>query len=150
MRTSDDDWEQVRRRCIGEYNWSTDVVVVGDGGFQMTMNELGTAVQHGCRLVVIVVDNGVLGRVEFGFDNAKGCAISGCDWVALAKAYGADGLAISDDAQVGEALAVALECKGVFILAVRSDPKVKADMAKMHDTVLPKWLTGPVHTVDSG
>jgi len=31
VRTSDDDWEQVRRRCIGEWNWSTDVVVVGDG-----------------------------------------------------------------------------------------------------------------------
>ena len=31
VRTSDDDWEEVRRRCIGEYNWSTDVVVVGDG-----------------------------------------------------------------------------------------------------------------------
>ena len=31
VRTSDDDWEQVRKRIIGEYNWSTDVVVVGDG-----------------------------------------------------------------------------------------------------------------------
>ena len=31
VRSSDDDWEQVRTRCIGNYNWSTDVVVVGDG-----------------------------------------------------------------------------------------------------------------------
>lgn len=31
VRTSDDDWEQVRRRCIGEWTWSTNVVVVGDG-----------------------------------------------------------------------------------------------------------------------
>ena len=47
--------------------------------------------QHNANLLVIVIDNGVLGRVEFGFNDAKGCTISGCDWVALAKAYGADG-----------------------------------------------------------
>ena len=47
------------------------MVIAGDGGFQMTMNELGTAVQHGANLLIIVVDNGVLGRVEFGFNDSQ-------------------------------------------------------------------------------
>ena len=42
-------------------------------------------------MLVIVMDNGTLGRVEFGFKDAKGCEIAGCDWLALAKAYGAEG-----------------------------------------------------------
>ena len=117
------------------------VVVVGDGGFQMTCNELATAVQHKARLLIVLVDNGLLGRVEFGFKNAKGCAIAGCDWVALARAYGAEGAWVESDDAVEAALDEGLRCEGVFILAVRADPTVKADMTKMHDAVLPKWLS---------
>lgn len=126
------------------------VVVVGDGGFQMTCNELATAVQHKARLLIILVDNGLLGRVEFGFKNAKGCAIAGCDWVALARAYGAEGAWVESDDAVEAALDEGLRCEGVFILAVKADPTVKADMTKMHDAVLPKWLTDAPLTVNSG
>ena len=48
-------------------------------------------IQHKTNMLVIVMDNGTLGRVEFGFKDAKGCEIAGCDWLALAKAYGAEG-----------------------------------------------------------
>ena len=86
---------------------SKAIVIAGDGGFQMTMNELGTAVQHGASLLIIVIDNGVLGRVEFGFKNAKGCALTGCDWVALARSYGADGVHVRSDSQVR---LIAIDC----------------------------------------
>ena len=105
------------------------VVIAGDGGFQMTLNELGTAMQHNARLIIIVMDNKVLGRVEFGFNNALGCGLTGPDWVALARAYGADGMALTDDSQVGDALERAFACTGVFVLAVSCDPEVKAHMA---------------------
>lgn len=116
----------------------------------MTMNELGTAVQHGANLLVVVVDNGVLGRVEFGFNDAKGCGLTGCDWVALAQAYGAAGAHVRADGEIEAALAAGMAHEGVFVLAAHTDPHVKADMAKTSDAKHPSWLTAPQHKVDSG
>ena len=126
------------------------IVIAGDGGFQMTMNELGTAIQHGANLLIIVIDNGTLGRVEFGFKNAKGCQITGCDWVALARSYGADGTHVTSDAQISPALAKGMAHEGIFVIASATDPTVKADMAKTSDAKLPKWLSAPTNKVDSG
>lgn len=108
---------------------ATGIVIAGDGGFQMTLNELGTAIQMNSRLVIIVIDNKVLGRVEFGFNNAQGCALAGPDYLALARAYGADGIQLTDDSQIDAALDAAFAASGVFMLHVVSDPDVKAEMA---------------------
>ena len=116
----------------------------------MTMNELGTAMQHGCSLLVIVIDNGVLGRVEFGFKDAQGCQITGCDWVALARSYGASGVHVHADADIEPALAQGMAAEGVFVLAAHTDPHVKAEMAKTSDAKLPYWLSAPTNKVDSG
>ena len=126
------------------------IVIVGDGGFQMTMNELGTAIQHKAQLLIVVIDNGVLGRVEFGFKNAGGCQITGCDWVALARSYGADGVHVRSDADIGAALTQGMAAEGVFVVAAYTDQRVKADMAKTSDATLPYWLTAPTSKVDSG
>jgi len=129
---------------------SKAIVIVGDGGFQMTMNELGTAMQHNANLLIVVMDNGVLGRVEFGFKDAKGCTISGCDWVALAKSYGADGAHVRSNDDIESALSRGMDCHGVFVVAAYIDHEVKADMAKMSDSLHPAWLAKPQKTVDSG
>mmetsp|Transcript_3995 Transcript_3995/g.13388 ORF Transcript_3995/g.13388 Transcript_3995/m.13388 type:complete len:312 (+) Transcript_3995:225-1160(+) len=126
------------------------IVIVGDGGFQMTLNELGTAIQHGCRLLLLVIDNGLLGRVEHGFKNAKGCEITGCDWVALARAYGADGTHVARDSEIEAALDAGLSAKGVFVLAARCDPALRAEMAKTSDGIMPPWLEPPGNHVESG
>jgi thiamine pyrophosphate-dependent acetolactate synthase large subunit-like protein len=55
------------------------VVLAGDGGFQMSLQELSTFQQMkrpGDKLLCIIFDNQVLGRVAFGFDNAEGCNMS--------------------------------------------------------------------------
>jgi thiamine pyrophosphate-dependent acetolactate synthase large subunit-like protein len=108
---------------------SKAVVVAGDGGFQMTMNELGTAVQNSANILIVVLDNGRLGRVEFGFNDAKGCGLAGCDWVAVAKAYGAEGMAVHSDADIDAALRAGFAHVGVFIIAAYIDPDLKAEMA---------------------
>jgi len=41
------------------------VVIVGDGGFQMTLQELATAVEHDCSIVIIVLDNGLSKAEEY-------------------------------------------------------------------------------------
>jgi len=69
-------------------------VVVGDGGFQMTMCELATAMQEGLDLNICIVNNGFLGMVrqwqEFFYDKRYAATpITAPDFVKLAEAFGA-------------------------------------------------------------
>jgi acetolactate synthase-1/2/3 large subunit len=114
---------------------ATAVVIVGDGGFQMTCNELAVFKQHkreGDLLLLVVLDNKVLGRVFFGFSDAKGCEIEGPDYVQLSHAYGGDGMVVTSNDQVKAALREANARRGLFIVHARTDPSIKADMAKFH------------------
>ena len=68
-------------------------VVVGDGGFQMTMCELATAVQEGLDINICIVNNGYLGMVrqwqEFFYEKRYAATpITGPDFVKLAEAFG--------------------------------------------------------------
>ena len=67
--------------------------VVGDGGFQMTMCELATAVQEGIAIKVAIINNGYLGMVrqwqEFFYERRYAATpLSGPDFVKLADAFG--------------------------------------------------------------
>ena len=69
-------------------------VVVGDGGFQMTMCELATAMQEQLDINVAIINNGYLGMVrqwqEFFYDKRYAATpLSGPDFVKLAEAFGA-------------------------------------------------------------
>eukprot|EP00523_Entomoneis_sp_CCMP467_P007827 CAMPEP_0168742318 /NCGR_PEP_ID=MMETSP0724-20121128/12973_1 /TAXON_ID=265536 /ORGANISM="Amphiprora sp., Strain CCMP467" /LENGTH=655 /DNA_ID=CAMNT_0008789861 /DNA_START=77 /DNA_END=2044 /DNA_ORIENTATION=+ len=113
---------------------ATSLVLVGDGGFQMTLQELATFQQSkrpGDRLIVIVIDNRLLGRVIFGFDGAKGCELMGPDFCELGKAYGGHGYRLDDAVAIGEHVRDAEP--GLTILHVPIDPTVKADMATFKD-----------------
>lgn len=102
----------------------------------MTLNELSTFQQvkrPGDKLLCIILDNQFLGRVAFGFDNALGCECLGPDYVALAKAYGGDGIRLDNANQVEPILEKAMATEGLFIIHVMVDPDVKADMATFRD-----------------
>ena len=69
-------------------------VVVGDGGFQMTMCELATAMQEGLDINICIINNGFLGMVrqwqEFFYDKRYAATpITAPDFVKLADAFGA-------------------------------------------------------------
>ena len=69
-------------------------VVAGDGGFQMTMCELATAMQEQLDINVAIINNGYLGMVrqwqEFFYDKRYAATpLSGPDFVKLAEAFGA-------------------------------------------------------------
>ena len=71
--------------------------VVGDGGFQMTMCELATAVQEGIAIKVAIINNGYLGMVrqwqEFFYERRYAATpLSGPDFVKLAEAFGIRGI----------------------------------------------------------
>lgn len=125
------------------------VVVTGDGGIQMTINELGTAKQmfeesdEEHSLIIVLLDNSVLGRVAFGFEGAMGCDLgSSPDFVMLAKAYGGQGRMVSSCDELEGAMDEAFKSKGIFMLHVKTDPDLKADMATFQDTSITMMNSG--------
>jgi acetolactate synthase-1/2/3 large subunit len=92
----------------------TVMVVVGDGGFQMTMSELSTAANNKLPLKVIIINNRYLGMVRqwqslFYENRYSGVDLAGNpDFVKLAEAYGVKGFRIKRSADVKRIVAAAL------------------------------------------
>ncbi|HEX8136992.1 MAG TPA: biosynthetic-type acetolactate synthase large subunit [Pyrinomonadaceae bacterium] len=100
------------------------IAVVGDGGFQMTNQELATAVQYDVPVKVLVMNNGYLGMVrqwqEMFYERAYSevdLSVSP-DFVKLAEAYGALGLRAERPEELREVLETALSYKGVAVVDV--------------------------------
>jgi acetolactate synthase-1/2/3 large subunit len=91
------------------------VAIVGDGGYQMTMCELATAVVNRLPVIILVLNNHYLGMVrqwqELFFDNREsGVDLEGNpDFAKVAEAYGALGLTVRRPADVRKTLERALE-----------------------------------------
>src|SRR5690349_4684935 len=100
------------------------IAVVGDGGFQMTNQELATAVQYELPVKIVVMNNGYLGMVrqwqEMFYDRTYSeVDISVApDFVKLAEAYGATGFRAEVPEELPHALAAALNHKGVAVIDV--------------------------------
>ncbi|HLM58266.1 MAG TPA: biosynthetic-type acetolactate synthase large subunit [Pyrinomonadaceae bacterium] len=100
------------------------VAVVGDGGFQMTNQELATAVQYGIPVKILVMNNGYLGMVrqwqEMFYDRAYSeVDISVApDFVKLAEAYGAAGFRATRPDELSEVLAAGLAHSGPAVIEV--------------------------------
>ncbi len=100
------------------------VAVVGDGGFQMTNQELATAVQYGVPVKVVVMNNGYLGMVrqwqEMFYDRAYSevdLSVSP-DFVKLAEAYGAFAARATRPDELPEVLAAGISHNGVAVIDV--------------------------------
>jgi acetolactate synthase I/II/III large subunit len=89
--------------------------VVGDGGFQMTLCELATAMLQKANVKILIINNSYLGMIrqwqELFFDNRlSGADLEGNpDFVALAKAYGVPGRRVKRAADVDKALSWAMK-----------------------------------------
>jgi len=100
-----------------QFGCPNDIVacVVGDGGFQMTLCELATAVVHKLPVKILVLNNHYLGMVrqwqELFFDNRESGVdlIGNPDFALLAEAYGAKGLTVKRPADVRKRLEEMLE-----------------------------------------
>ena len=91
------------------------VAIVGDGGFQMTMSELATAMNEKLPVKVIVINNRYLGMVRqwqnLFYDNRlSGVDLKGNpDFVRLAEAYGVKAFRLRRNADVRRVLKAALD-----------------------------------------
>jgi acetolactate synthase-1/2/3 large subunit len=100
------------------------IAVVGDGGFQMTNQELATAVQYGLPVKILVMNNGYLGMVrqwqEMFYDRTYSeVDISVApDFVKLADAYGAAGFRAERPAELRSVLQAAINHEGVAVVDI--------------------------------
>ena len=100
------------------------IAFVGDGGFQMTAQELSTAVQYGTNTKVVVMNNNHLGMVRqwqevFYERRYSEVAMDGApDFVKLAEAYGARGLRAKHPSELRAVLEDGLNTPGVAVIDV--------------------------------
>ena len=100
-------------------------VVVGDGGFQMTNQELATMVQEGVTNVKIaIMNNGYLGMVRqwqqlFEGRRYSGTPLTGPNFAKLAEAYGVRGMTVDRASKVDWAIEEAWNHPGVVVLDFR-------------------------------
>jgi acetolactate synthase-1/2/3 large subunit len=102
--------------------------IVGDGGFQMSLNELATCVQEQLDVKIAVINNGYLGMVRqwqdlFHAKNYSEVEILGPDFVKLAEAYGATGLRVTKDAEIMPAIEKARETIGPVLIDFVIEPE---------------------------
>ena len=120
-------------------------VVVGDGGFQMTMAELATIAQEGLDIKVAIINNGYLGMVrqwqEFFYDRRYAATpLSSPDFVALAGAFGLQAARVTTRQDVIPAVQAARAHAGTVVIDFRVEqedtvyPMVPAG-ADLHDMI---------------
>jgi acetolactate synthase-1/2/3 large subunit len=102
------------------------IAFAGDGCFQMTGQELGTAVQYDAAIVVIVVNNASYGTIRMHQERhyphrVTGTDLRNPDFAALARAYGAHGELVSDQAGFAPAVERALAAERPALVEVRTD-----------------------------
>ena len=101
----------------GKTVWS----IAGDGGFQMTLQELVTAVEEKLPVKFALINNGHLGMVrqwqEMYFENhLKAVPVPGPDYLKLAEAYGVGAVRVSEQEEVLAALQMAKAHDGPFLV----------------------------------
>jgi len=99
-------------------------VVVGDGGFQMTMAELATIVQEKTNVKIAIINNGYLGMVrqwqEFFYEGRyESTPLLSPDFVKLAEAYGIPAVAVTQRSQVLPAIRMARSQPGAALIDFR-------------------------------
>ncbi|MGC8749335.1 biosynthetic-type acetolactate synthase large subunit [Hydrotalea sp.] len=101
----------------------TVVAIIGDGGFQMTLQELGTIMQFNVDVKILILNNEFLGMVRqwqqlFHDKRYSFVDITSPNFVQLAKAYHIEANSIKDRNQLKNALQTMLNHKGSYLLEV--------------------------------
>ncbi|MEY3050899.1 MAG: biosynthetic-type acetolactate synthase large subunit [Bacteroidota bacterium] len=100
------------------------VAFIGDGGFQMTLQELGMCAQWNVAVKIVLLDNNYLGMVrqwqQLFFDRRySSVALQNPDFLKIAEGFGVPGRSIRQAAELKDAVAEMLSAPGPFLLHVR-------------------------------
>jgi len=102
--------------------------ITGDGGFQMTVQELATAIQDDIAVKIAIINNGYLGMVRqwqelFYERRYVATRLSGPDFIKLAEAYGLPALRVRSKAEVIPAIQKAMNHQGPFLIDFVVEPE---------------------------
>lgn len=116
------------------------VAFMGDGGFQMTMQELGTMLEYRVGVKIIILNNNFLGNVRqwqsmFYNDRFSATPMVNPDFVTIAQAYGFKAERVSSRKELDSAIRRMTEHDGAYLLDVNIDPT---------DMVFPMVVPGAV------
>lgn len=106
----------------------TVVMYSGDGGFQMTIQELGTILQENIGVKMVVLNNHFLGMVRqwqemFFEERYSFTKMKNPDFIAIAKAYGIDGTEVLERKELDAAIADMLKDDKPYLLVVNVEMK---------------------------
>lgn len=106
----------------------TVCLFVGDGGLQMTMQELGTILQYDIDVKIIVLNNHYLGMVRqwqelFFEERYSETVMKNPDFAKIGEAYGIKSRKVSERKELDEAIAGMISHKGAYLLEVDVETK---------------------------
>ncbi|WP_313348403.1 thiamine pyrophosphate-binding protein [Paracoccus sp. (in: a-proteobacteria)] len=101
---------------------------VGDGCFQMSSEELATAVQYGANIIILLFNNGLYGTIRIHEENrlngrVNGTDLTNPDFLLLAKAYGAHGERVTTTEEFAPAFERALAAGKPALIEMIIDPE---------------------------
>lgn len=122
------------------------VLVTGDGCFNMNLNELSTAVTYGVPMVILLMNNGVLGMVRqwqkifYNRRFSQTTLQKKTDYVKFAESFGAKGILLDENDDVREKLSKAFACAKENSRPVLVDCRISGD-----DNVMPMIKPGATY-----
>jgi acetolactate synthase-1/2/3 large subunit len=119
--------------------------IVGDGGFAHVWSELETARRHGIEVVVTVLNNQTLGYQRHAEDVLFGAHTSAVDFApvdhaAIARACGVQGIRVTEAADYGAALGLALETRGTTVIDAFVDPDAHPPITLFENKSISRWV----------
>ena len=107
----------------------TAFTIAGDGDFLMNGQELATAVQHGGRSIVVLLNNGTYGTIRMHQErefpgHVSGSELRNPDFAGLARAYGYEGVRITRTEEFEPAFVAALKADRGTLIEVMLDAEV--------------------------
>ena len=114
------------------------LTMAGDGDFLMNGQELATAVQHGAKTIIVLLNNGMYGTIRMHQEkeyprHVSGSQLQNPDFAALARAYGYAGVRITRTAQFEAELLAALAREQGTLIEVMLDPELITTRATLSD-----------------
>jgi acetolactate synthase-1/2/3 large subunit len=103
--------------------------IAGDGDFLMNGQELATAVQHGGKSIIVLLNNGMYGTIRMHQEreypqHVTGSQLQNPDFAALAEAYGYSGVRITRTDEFEAAFLAALASPRGSLIEIVLDPEV--------------------------
>ena len=114
----------------------TTLTMTGDGDFLMNGQELATAVQHGAKTIIVLLNNGMYGTIRMHQEreypeHVSGTQLANPDFPALARAYGYAGVRVTRTAEFEPELMAALERSQGTLIEVVIDAEVISTRATL-------------------